>query len=293
MSRRRGVALGAFGTVLAVSGGLVVADRAGDDAGGSTATEARAPATIVMVDPPVFSKEILLGPGHPPTTAPTTTTAAPPTTPAPAPTTAAPPPTVAAPATEAPPAPAASGLRCIVRLHGKGGGAGGTHSVAADLVEVAPGGNGSAWGGRVWNYFPESGYVAARSSVVAAVDAAGCGRIVVVGFSNGGAFAAKLFCRGESFDGRLIGVIVDDPVVDHAVDGCRAARGVRVALYWTGALASTATPGWNCAEQDWTCEGGTTIGIDAYQRALGVTRQQSPHTTHAVYQSPPELSSWW
>ena len=56
---------------------------------------------------------------------------------------------------------------------------------------------------------------------------------------------------------------------------------------------ATATPGWNCADQDWTCEGGTTIGIDAYEGALGVARRQSAHHTHAWYEQPPELSSWW
>jgi hypothetical protein len=116
---------------------------------------------------------------------------------------------------------------------------------------------------------------------------------VLDGFSNGAAFAAKLYCRGETFGGRLVGVIVDDPVVDHAVEGCSPARGVRIALYWTGALDGTSQPGWNCAQQDWTCEGGTTIGIDAYQGALGVARRPSVHGTHAWFQEPPELSSWW
>jgi pimeloyl-ACP methyl ester carboxylesterase len=194
----------------------------------------------------------------------------------------------------APPPPAAPvGARCIVRLHGKGGGAGATRTVSDGLVEVAPGGNGAAWGGREWAYFPESGYAAATANVAAAIDAAGCGRVILNGFSNGGAFAAKLYCRGETFGGRVVGVVVDDPVVDHAVVGCRPASGVRIALYWTGALDSPAVSGWSCAEQDWTCEGGTTIGIDAYAAALGVSRKASASATHAWYQHPPELTSWW
>jgi hypothetical protein len=208
-------------------------------------------------------------------------------------TAAAPAPTV----TESPPAaenPAPpGGLRCIVRLHGKGGGAGGSRPVAGGLVEVSPGGNGAAWGGREWMYFPESGYASARASVASAADAAGCGRIIINGFSNGGAFAAKLYCRGETFGGRLVGVVVDDPVVDHAVVGCAPASGVRIALYWTGALDATALPGWNCAEQDWTCEGGTTIGIAAYESAMGVGRRQSAHGSHVWFTNPPELTSWW
>lgn len=186
-----------------------------------------------------------------------------------------------------------AGPRCIVRLHGKGGGAGGTGTIGDGLLEVRPGGNAAGWNGRQWLYFPDGEYARARAAVVQAVDQAGCGPIVLYGFSNGAAFAAKLYCRGETFGGRLRGVVVDDPVVDHAVGGCRPAGGVRVALYWTGALEATAQPGWDCASQDWTCEGGTTIGIDAYQAALGVGRKQSPHSNHASYANPPELNAWW
>jgi hypothetical protein len=291
---------------LVVATAVVAADGLGD---GTALRSAAAPderdVLVAPGAPPRFSKQVELGPGH---AAPTTTgtdatgsgagtaavqaagapSASPRTAPAPPVTTAAPAP---APVAESPAVP--SGLRCVVRLHGKGGGGGSTHTIGEGLVEVAPAGNGSAWGGREWAYFPESGYAAAKGSVTAAVDAAGCGQIILDGFSNGAAFAAKLYCRGETFGGRLVGVIIDDPVVDHAVEGCRPAGGVRVVLYWTGALTATSAPGWNCADQDWTCEGGTTIGIDAYQAALGVARTQSANSTHAWYTSPPELSSWW
>jgi hypothetical protein len=294
MSRRRLAVLGAVATALLGAVVVVAAERV-DDHQTRTGIDAGAAPTIVMVDPPLFSKQILLGPGRGTTTATTSSSITPTAT---APSTAPAPPTPAPDGTKAPPpaaesAPAPGGTRCVVRLHGKGGGAAGTHAASGGVVEVAPGGNAPAWGGLVWQYFPDSGYGGARNNVVSAADAAGCGRIIVVGFSNGASFAAKLYCRGETFGGRLVGVVVDDPVVDHAVEGCHPASGVRVALYWTGALAATATPGWNCAEQDWTCEGGTTVGIDAYQSALGVGHKQSPHTSHAPYSSPPELGSWW
>ncbi len=125
-----------------------------------------------------------------------------------------------------------------------------------------------------------------------AIDGAGCGRVIVVGFSNGGAFAAKLYCRGENFDGRLARVIVDDPVTDHAVEGCAPAAGVRVTLYWTGALEGQAQPGWNCAAADWTCEGGSTIGIGAYAGALGTSAKRSIMSGHAAYADPPELTQF-
>jgi hypothetical protein len=117
-----------------------------------------------------------------------------------------------------------------------------------------------------------------------------CASVVVDGFSNGGAFAAKLACRGETFDGRLVGVVVDDPVPDHGTDTCAPA--VPVALYWTGGLASTATPGWACAQADWTCEGGETIGIAATSANLGVPAKQSVNSGHAPYPDPPELRAW-
>lgn len=226
----------------------------------------------------------------------------------PPPTEPPPPPPTEPPPTEAPAAPkpkrqsapaqsesaqSVDGVRCIVRLHGKGGGASGTEQLGEGLLEVEPGGNAAGWGGRQWLYFPESGYAAARAIVQQAIDENGCGPVVLYGFSNGGAFAAKLYCRGETFGGRVRGVVIDDPVVDHAVNGCAPARGVRVALYWTGDLEGTAQPGWDCGSGDWTCEGGTTIGIDAYQGALGVSRKQSPNRSHSPYWNAPELNAWW
>lgn len=206
-------------------------------------------------------------------------------------------PTAAQPASAHPPAPQgeheatapAAATDCLVSLHGKGG-RGAATSSNGGIVRVAPTGNAAGWGGRQWMYFPESGYQAALGIVTAAIDEAGCTRVIVGGFSNGGAFAAKLYCRGESFGGRLVRVVVDDPVVDHAVNGCSPAPGVGVTLYWTGALEGTAQPGWSCAGGDWTCEGGTTIGIEAYAAALGTPAKHSPMGGHSPYTGAPELS---
>lgn len=48
-----------------------------------------------------------------------------------------------------------------------------------------------------------------------------CERVVIAGFSNGAAFAAKLMCRGESFGNTVIGFVLADPVPDRVVDKCR------------------------------------------------------------------------
>jgi pimeloyl-ACP methyl ester carboxylesterase len=180
--------------------------------------------------------------------------------------------------------------KCVVLLHGKGGGAQAS-TVAGGIEYLRPGGNGNGWGGREWRYFPEDRYQQVREAVARALDSRGCARAVIQGFSNGGAAAAKLYCRGEDFDGRVVGYLIDDPVPDHGVVGCRPAAGVRVKLSATGAL-SVANDGWRCASQDWTCEGGSTIGIERYARELGTEVTRSIHTTHTEYETPPEPVEW-
>jgi len=182
-----------------------------------------------------------------------------------------------------------SGRKCVVRLHGKGGN--GTDSWVEDGVTfVNPRGNARGWGGWQWLYFPDDKYASAVATVADAIADEGCGPVIINGFSNGAAFAAKLYCKGETFGSRVIGVVIDDPVVDSAVEGCSPASGVAATLYWTGDLESTARPGWNCKDGDWTCEGGRTIGIDAYEEALGVTAKESPYDEHQWYEDAPEIT---
>jgi hypothetical protein len=178
-----------------------------------------------------------------------------------------------------------------VLLHGKGGTAQ-PGRVTEGTTFIQPGGNADGWGGRQWLYFPEARYQEVRAIVQSAIDGAGCGPVIVQGFSNGAAAAAKLYCRGERFGQHVIGYIADDPVPDHGVDTCKPAAGVRIRVYRTGALAG-ATDGWSCAEQDWTCEGGSTIGIERYGQALATQVQRSIHTTHAEYAAPPEQTAWF
>jgi hypothetical protein len=193
-------------------------------------------------------------------------------------------PTVPTPARDAP------ATRCVVRLHGKGGNGAGTTTGAGGWLELSPRGNAPGWSGYQWLYYPESSYASGAAIVRRAIADNGCTAVVIDGFSNGAAFAAKLACRGETFGGTLVGIVVDDPVPDHGTAGC--GRAVPVALYWTGGLASTAVPGWACAQADWTCEGGETIGIAATSANLGVPVKQSVNTGHAPYANPPELRAW-
>ena len=92
-----------------------------------------------------------------------------------------------------------------------------------DFAELSPTGNDVVGDGHQWLYAPEERYIEARSIVDDTLTAAGCRRAVLNGFSNGAAFVAKLYCRGETFDGRVVGIVVDDPVPDEAVVGCAPA----------------------------------------------------------------------
>lgn len=159
-------------------------------------------------------------------------------------------------------------------------------------VQISPTGNADGWGGRQWLYFPDDRYAEAVGIVRSAIDATGCSDVVVHGFSNGAAFAASMYCHGETFDGRLRGVIVDDPVPDHGADSCSPGAGVDVAVYWTEGLDAQATPGAACGPMDWTCQGDSLIGIGAYAAALGTGVQRSPNTTHAPMDEPPEVRAW-
>jgi hypothetical protein len=182
------------------------------------------------------------------------------------------------------------GRRCVVFLHGKGGGGG--PSLSADgYLRVAPVGNADGWGGKQWLYFPDARLAEVRASVASALEGAGCTRALVHGFSNGGAAAAKLYCRGESFDGRVQSYVFDDPVPDHGADACTPPAGAKATLYWTGALGQAAA-GWNCAEGDWTCEGGSTIGVQRYAQNLGLTVSKSIHSSHAPYENPPDYRAF-
>ena len=125
---------------------------------------------------------------------------------------------------------------CIVRLHGKGG-KGSSTTVSNSVADLNPSGNAAGWGGRQWLYFPQEEYDAARAIVTAAVDTSDCKRVVIDGFSNGASFAASLLCHNETLDGRLVGVVIDDPVTDASTEKCARSASVKVAS--TGPERST------------------------------------------------------
>lgn len=180
--------------------------------------------------------------------------------------------------------------RCIVRLHGKGE-SGAAPTVVDGVAVLAPDGNGTGWGGRQWEYADDAALAAARARISTAADDAGCQRVVVHGFSNGASMAAALYCSGDDLSGRLVGVVVDDPVTDAATVECTPAD-MEVALYWTGALDAIAPPGTDCSGIDWTCAGGIVRGVDAYSVDLGVVPLDSPFDEHRWYLDSPLPLTW-
>ncbi len=182
--------------------------------------------------------------------------------------------------------------RCLVRVHGRSDV--GAPPVQRDgFAELAPDANEAFdGGGRVWIYDTDAAFDDARSRVLEVIDAAGCERVVLHGFSNGAAFTAALVCRGETFDGRLRGAVIDDPVPDDSSPDCAVDPSVEVALYWTGGLTE-ARAGASCSDLGWTCAGGDElIGVEELADRLGVEVNPSVHEDHRPYDDAPEVQEW-
>lgn len=180
---------------------------------------------------------------------------------------------------------------CLIRLHGKGGG-GAPSRVDDGLGIIEPSGNAEGWDARQWLYAEDGDFEDARGIVATSVEGTSCTSIVIHGFSNGGAMAAALYCAGEDLDQRVVGYIIDDPVTDLSSADCSPSVGVEAALYWTGALEEAAPAGTDCASLDWTCDGTTVRGIDAFAADLGVNHQASVNDDHAWYEDAPEIDAW-
>ncbi len=175
-----------------------------------------------------------------------------------------------------------SGVRCVLSLHGRGG-----SGAAFDFGEFEnrdPNGNLFDGGGYAWRYDSSSvwegadpdgtGYISGKQIITDNIE--GCGQVIIHGFSNGGGYAAALWCRSESFGGRVIGYIIDDPELNGMTDNCQRPTTIKAIVYWTGALE-----GW--------------LGMFPSQIESGVGFPVTPsiHSGHSAYSNPPEVSSWW
>ena len=114
------------------------------------------------------------------------------------------------------------------------------------------------------------------------VTANGCGPLVVRGSSNGGGLAAKLYCRGEDFGGRAWGYIIEDPVMDVAVEGCTPSPTIARTFFnhsdeLRDEAASTASQDFDCeyAGLGWYCEDNTTMTLETYNSHVGTESVRS------------------
>lgn len=185
-----------------------------------------------------------------------------------------------------------SGKKCIITLHGKGG-AGGATWQNGDIAMISPTGNGDGggWGPAHWEYATPTTYNQALGLINNSLTPENCGQIVLIGFSNGASMASKVYCQGQTFGGKLVGVIVDDPVPDQAVDNCAPGSGVNVRLIMSNDLGF-ATDGMACPG-GWTCQ-GTLYGRTTYQSRLGSAApliKQSHSPSNDVY--PSYYTPWW
>ncbi len=180
--------------------------------------------------------------------------------------------------------------RCLVRLHGRSG-EGAEPVEVGDHAEVSPTGNGTAEGGFQWLYGTDEDLAQASDRVEAWIDAVGCQEVILNGFSNGGGLLGALHCSGETFDGRVVGVVIDDPVPDEGVVGCDADPTIPVTVFWTGGLTE-AVAGTSCDEIGFTCAGDVLLGIDDYAEALGSSVTASPHSDHQWNRQASETTAW-
>lgn len=132
-----------------------------------------------------------------------------------------------------------------------------------------------------------------------------CGPTFIAGGSNGGAFAAKMYCDGQDFGGRAWGYHIDDPVMDNGVLGCDPSPNIQTVMFThsqemqedaAGAVDSRCS---NIMWQ-WYCEDDTTMTVEDYQTTTGQTSylQRRYHSNNDVFSYSEytfweNIGGWW
>lgn len=213
-----------------------------------------------------------------------------------------------------------SGVRCEMNLHwyGPGGAPGVTQ---ADRNAPPPESSIKFWPRApyqaYWNYdgphnftydpgatADEQAYQSLVMYLRGHLEQRNCGPTIILGYSNGGGLAAKLYCRGEDFGDRVFGYIVDDPVMDNGVLNCQPSSNIRKTHFihsseLSDAAAGAASIGYSCNVTTWYCEDNRTMSLTQYEARIGVDSQwQRPlHSsldgaTYAI-SSTHMPSVWW
>lgn len=183
--------------------------------------------------------------------------------------------------------PIIEGTRCILYLVGAGSWAGiGSQNWSEGVLLTSPdkpaSENRNFWkydGPHNFAYDPGSqsdnqAYEALVDYIRSYLDNEGCGPTVVAGGSNGAAFAAKMYCRGEDFGRRVWGYHIDDPVMDNGVLGCSPSTNVtKVMFLHSQELRDDAAnmPNFRCGQGQWQwyCEDDTTMPLNVYEGHVG------------------------
>ncbi len=174
--------------------------------------------------------------------------------------------------------PIRDGKRCHLHLHWAGG-SGKADSVNLEgVTEVWPQSPGGAFwlydGPHDYSYDPTTGdaeYQALVAFLTSALVQSQCGPTIVIGYSNGGGLAAKLFCKGEDFGGRAWGYIVSDPVMDDGVRGCKPSPNIRKTLFTHSdeLRDAAASAGNSCTVTTWYCQDNRTMPLAEYEMQIG------------------------
>lgn len=200
--------------------------------------------------------------------------------------------------TTTPPAP--NGKKCTAFLHGAGGYADfaetwGQYNSQPVTIVFPRSPQGQFWeydGPHDFQYDPssqtdEQSYNAVVTRIKTSLSSDGCtGPLLLVGGSNGGAAAAKIYCRGETFEGRLQGIILDDPVPDQAVLNC-SRQNLKFKVYtYSDELTNEANQAggvsYRCKDMpsQWYCENDTALSRARFEQEIGFAgvRQRQFHS---------------
>lgn len=289
---RVATAVACIGVIFVVVGFVAFGGDSGEEGEVVQATQAETPTAPVVVTPSAEEPTQGAAPTEPPATA------VPEPEPDPDPTAPAEPTATAVPAAPDPTATTAPAVEpqgdvhpipgegCVVFIHGAGWS-------GAPYTED--------WGDKtfIWPYsgndeFPhfwlydgpyltygddDTAYDAAVANVRAHIDDNNCGPVMITGASNGGAFLAKMYCRGEDFGGRLWAVHVDDPVPDAGVVDCSPSPTVIRTMFTHSTQLvdeAAALPGGVCSATtsmygSWYCEDDRALTLAEYEAAIGET----------------------
>lgn len=198
--------------------------------------------------------------------------------------------------------PVTAGKKCNLHLHWASG-TGRPDSINLEgVTEVWPTSpTGAFWlydGPHNFAYDPTTGeaeYQAIVTFLRGVITQRQCGPTVVIGYSNGGGLAAKLFCNGETFGGRVWGSIVVDPVMDDGVRGCAPSPLVRKVLFTHSdeLKASAASANHSCSVTSWYCEDNRTMPVSEYETVIGRTSfRASQYHNASMGWSDPALAPW-